>query len=283
MKKILVSLFSRMAIAFAIAILIGGCSNNKTPLPSTTVSVKSVASPQKIIYPSKTIHVFVALCDNKYQGIVPVSQKVGNGQDPVNNLYWGWGYGVKTHFSKSNHWTLVRKQQGTYPILERLLFKHKSSGFYMVADAYDGRTMKECIDTYMKSAAGITADTLMNGRDTIGINGNAKMTAFVGHNGLMDFSLENNYTNADGRARDCIILACFSKNYFSPFLKTAKANPVLWTTNLMGPEAYTLHDALDAYIKGANKETIQEKAATVYANYTKCSVKAAKKLLVTGW
>ena len=34
---------------------------------------------------TKTIHVFVALCDNKYQGIVPVPPKIGNGQDLNNN------------------------------------------------------------------------------------------------------------------------------------------------------------------------------------------------------
>lgn len=36
---------------------------------------------------TKTIHVLVALCDNKYQGIVPVPEKIGNGQDPDQNLY----------------------------------------------------------------------------------------------------------------------------------------------------------------------------------------------------
>ena len=29
----------------------------------------------------KTAHILVALCDNKYQGIVPVPTKIGNGQD----------------------------------------------------------------------------------------------------------------------------------------------------------------------------------------------------------
>ena len=55
----------------------------------------------------KTIHVFVALCDNDNQGIVPVPSKLGNGQDPKNNLYWGALYGVKTHFKNSKDWTLV--------------------------------------------------------------------------------------------------------------------------------------------------------------------------------
>ena len=36
---------------------------------------------------TKIIHVFVALCDNDSQGIVPVPKKIGNGNDPDNNLY----------------------------------------------------------------------------------------------------------------------------------------------------------------------------------------------------
>ena len=37
----------------------------------------------------RVIHAFVALCDNKNQGIVPVQEKLGNGDDAQNNLYWG--------------------------------------------------------------------------------------------------------------------------------------------------------------------------------------------------
>lgn len=37
----------------------------------------------------RIIHVFVALADNVNQGIVPVPAKLGNGEDPVHNLYWG--------------------------------------------------------------------------------------------------------------------------------------------------------------------------------------------------
>ena len=36
---------------------------------------------------TKTIHVFVALCDNENQGIVKVPAVIGNGQDARNNLY----------------------------------------------------------------------------------------------------------------------------------------------------------------------------------------------------
>ena len=46
----------------------------------------------------KTIHILTALCDNKYQGIVPVPKSIGNGQDPKNNLYWGCQNGILTYF-----------------------------------------------------------------------------------------------------------------------------------------------------------------------------------------
>lgn len=74
---------------------------------------------------AKTIHVFVALCDNKYQGIVPVPQAIGNGQDPDNNLYWGCGYGVRTYFKNSKSWTLLKRYYIDSIKLERLVFKNK--------------------------------------------------------------------------------------------------------------------------------------------------------------
>ena len=37
----------------------------------------------------RTVQVFVALADNQSQGIIPVPAKLGNGEDPEHNLYWG--------------------------------------------------------------------------------------------------------------------------------------------------------------------------------------------------
>ena len=73
--------------------------------------------------PGKTIHVLVALCDNVHQGIVPVPARIGNGDDPQNNLYWGARFGVKTFFSKSPDWVFVTSIADPKPwILERCVF-----------------------------------------------------------------------------------------------------------------------------------------------------------------
>src|SRR5258705_204809 len=58
---------------------------------------------------ARVAHVLVALCDNVYQGIVPVPAKLGNGEDLQGNLYWGAGYGIRTFFSKSLDWKLVAR------------------------------------------------------------------------------------------------------------------------------------------------------------------------------
>ncbi len=232
---------------------------------------------------TNSIHVFVALCDNKYQGIVPVSAKVGNGQDPDNNLYWGWGYGISTFFKNSKEWELISTQKPDSLVLERIVFRHRNTGYYLIADAYDGRYIKQCTIDFLNSLSGQTKDTIHSGKQVIGINGNARLISLIGHNGLMDFQIPEPAANEDKRERDCIILACISKKYFLPYIQKANAYPALLTSGLMGPEAYTLHDALSAYVKGGNYELMRTNAAKAYSAYTKCSFQAARNLLVTGW
>ncbi|MEJ5102357.1 hypothetical protein [Chryseobacterium sp. MYb328] len=57
----------------------------------------------------------------------------------------------------------------------------------------------------------------------------------------------------------------------------------MWTSHLMAPEAYILHDALTGYLNNESGEQIRSRAALTYSKYQKCSVKAARNLLITGW
>lgn len=232
---------------------------------------------------SKTIHIFVALCDNKYQGIVPVPAKIGNGQDLGNNLYWGCGYGIRTFFKNSKEWKLLRTQKPDSIKLERLVFKHRTKNYYLVADAYNGKYIKKCTQDFLRSSCGSAKDTVMINNKIIGCSGNANLLAYIGHDGLMDFQLSENFKNTDGKKREIIILACYSKSYFGPHLKTANINPLVWSTGLMAPEAYTVHDAIIGYTNKETNESIRTRAALAYSTYQKCSVKAARNLLVTGW
>jgi hypothetical protein len=230
-----------------------------------------------------SIHVLVALCDNTYQGIVPVPAKIGNGQDPNNNLYWGCGYGVRTFFKKSQYWVFLKATRIDSIRMERIVFKHKTKNVYLVADAYNGKYIKNCTIDFFKSCAGQFKDTLHVKEKIIGINGNSKLIAYIGHDGLMDFDLSDTYKNSDVKIRQTIMLACVSKRFFAPHLKMTKANPLVWSTGLMSPEAYTLHDAIIAYINNKSAETVRISAAKAYHQYQRCGEKAAMRLLVSGY
>lgn len=232
----------------------------------------------------RVIHVLVALCDNQYQGIVKVPSGIGNGQNAKTNLYWGAGYGVKTHFNRSSEWIAQPTIAPSDPhILERAVWKHKDSAVYMVADAYDGRYIKETTEDLFRYASGAGESQLTVSGTTITIGGGADLIAYVGHDGLMEFDLEETYPAQDEKQRESIILACVSKSYFAPYLKQTGAKPLVWTTGLMAPEAYTLKAALNGWVAHETDEQIRQRAAKAYDHYQKCGINGARRLLVTGW
>jgi hypothetical protein len=236
--------------------------------------------------PSRTVHVFVALADNVNQGIVPVPAKLGKGDDPDHNLYWGAAGGVKTFFLRSGDWQLVSERQRPKPeILERCVFKHRTASVYLVADAYEGDRIRLAITDFLTAAAGEHAEAVAvhTGMPAIPAGGAANVVAYIGHDGFMDFQLPSLPRQKNLAKREAIVLACISKTYFAEALRATGARPLLWTTGLMAPEAYTLKDALDGWIAGESDEQIRERAARAYDRYQKCGMKGARRLLVSGW
>lgn len=238
----------------------------------------------------RTVHVFVALADNDHQGIIPVAPILGNGEDPQHNLYWGSAYGVKTFFSHSTDWQRLRCVQTSKPaILERCIFAYKTAEVYLVADAYRGLEIKQAIVDFLDSAAGDGAESIPATATNTGpvrelpIYGGAALLAYIGHDGLMDFQIPKYPRAKDRTHRDAIVLACASKQYFSEAIRAGGAYPLLWTTNLMAPEAYTLKSALDGWIAEENREQIRDRAAGAYDKYQKCGAKAAHRLFASGW
>jgi hypothetical protein len=232
----------------------------------------------------RTIHVFVALCDNKFQGIVPVPASIGNGQDPKTNLYWGCSNGVKSYFKRSNEWNLMSVEANpSANILERLLFKHRTKDVYLLADAYDGQFIKQATIDFLSASSGKNEIELKDGVKRIFFGGASDLLAYIGHDGLMDFTLQQKFDSGVTKKREFIILACYSKNYFLPHLQSSGAYPLLWTSGLMCPEAYTLHDAIHEWIDDNSRVQIRLAAAKAYSQYQHCTTKAAQNLLVQGW
>jgi hypothetical protein len=77
---------------------------------------------------------------------------------------------------------------------------------------------------------------------------------------------------------DAVVLACKSQPYFSSRLKEISAYPLVLTTGLMAPEAYSLHAAINQWIAGANDVSVRKAAASAYNNYQKTGQRAAERL-----
>ncbi len=215
--------------------------------------------------PVRTIHVFVALCDNATQGIIPVNAQIGNGNDPGNNLYWGCSDGLRSYFKASSKWKLIEtKLNPSKAILERLVFQHKKHAkVRLIAEAYRGSEMKLCLSDYFNAA--------------VGKENPARLVAFIGHNGLMEHDREIVMPLREKSApiRDVIALSCVSNSWFSGRFASAKLRAVLMTEQLMYPGAFVLHDAIEGWLLGESRTKIRERAGRAYARNQKIPVKSA--------
>lgn len=236
----------------------------------------------------RTVHVFVALAENQNQGIIPVPAALGNGRDPQRNLYWGAAYGLKTFFKASKEWELVSSSRPSRAaILERCIFKHRQQDVLLVADACEGSQIKSAVSDFLSAAAGRNNEEIpvrANSTETsISIGGAADLIVYVGHDAFMDFQIPPIIGAKGSKPRHTIVLACASKAYFAPYIRQTGAEPLLWTTGLMAPEAYTLKSALDGWIAGENEEAIRQRAAQAYNKYQQCGERAASKLFATAY
>ncbi len=236
------------------------------------------------------VHVVVALCDNANQGIVPVPGPLGDGREPRTNLYWGALYGLKTHLTGAAGWERVgAARPGDRRILERVLLKtriqrgERSVPVYLVADAWDGACIRKAIEAFFRMAAGRSVETIEGtdgqGPAAFSAGGASHLLVYLGHNGLMEFETAKAVSpDAEFPARSAMVLACSSKRYFLDGLESAGAHPLLLTTGLMAPEAYTLDAAVRSWIGAGTTEAVVRAAARAYALYQHCGIGAAAGL-----
>jgi hypothetical protein len=209
---------------------------------------------------------------------------LGNGDNPKTNLYWGAAFGIRTFFSKNRDWELNSCTPNPRAgILERCIFKHRRASTLLVADAYQGKEISQTTMDFLEAAAGKPGEKLDAANVQFHTGGSTDLVAYIGHNGLMDFKLASHPKRRDDRQRRAIILACASKNFFAPALQQSGATPLLWTTNLMAPEAYVLSAAIDGWMKKETDEQIRLRAAEAYNKYQNCGLRAARALFATGW
>ncbi len=235
----------------------------------------------------RIIHVYVSLADNDSQGIIPLPRKMGNGNDAANNLFWGGKYGVKTFFNQSDDWELLDSAKNiSGDVLQRCVWKHRRFNCYMVADAYKGARIRTCTMNFLLNASGHPSDTAYahkNGKSKMLLMEAAALICYVGHDGFMDFEIPNPPPQNSADRKDVFILASASRLYFKDAVLTAGAVPVLWTSNLITPEAYSLKAGIDGWLYHETGGEIAVRAAKAYDAYQQCGYETALQLFVTGY
>ncbi|MEM7182978.1 MAG: hypothetical protein AAF518_18855 [Spirochaetota bacterium] len=233
-----------------------------------------------------SVHLFVPLCDNENQGIVPVNQALGNGKNLKTNLYWGSRYGIKSYFKIDKHWKLLyEKKNVSESILERIVFfrqYHTKTKVYLIADAYQGDRMQDCLKDFINAVAGKVSGELLVDGVKVGTNHSADLIGFNGHNGLMDVSIPTQL-HTSSLQKDAVVIACISNRYFSKRLLQAQAYPLILTTGLLAPEAYVISNIIDSWANLQSAKRIRLSAAKGYHKYQKCGLRGAKRLFQTGW
>ena len=205
----------------------------------------------------RTIGVFVALADNKSQGIVPVPAAIGNGDDPENNLYWGNSEGLKGCFDQSRRWKLVAKTVTPRSgILRTRTYRHARTGALLTAFAYRGSAIKQCLTDFETAVQSRSFD----------------LVVYIGHNGLMDFNLPPPAKPLrPARRADCAVLCCKSESYFKGRLAEDGGHPILLTTQLMYPGAFILAAAAETWLNGGSLAAVRESSGVAYAVNQKIS------------
>ncbi len=232
------------------------------------------------------VHIFVPLCDNDNQGIVPTTKSLGDGLNLKTNLYWGAGYGMKTHFKRRKDWKLVYQQFDTDSnILERVVFYKVYSNkakVYLIADGYRGDRMEQCLEDFFKSLAGIKRDSLNIENSYVDISSQADLLIFNGHNGLMDVDMELIY-NEDNVYRDAAVISCVSYGYFENYLKCLKAYPLVTSVSFLPPEAYVAEGLVNSWALMKTNDEIRLAAGDAMYKAHKKSQKAMRAMFKTGW
>jgi hypothetical protein len=153
---------------------------------------------------------------------------------------------------------------------------------YLIADAYRGDRMEDCLLDFFHSLSGELHDSVFVNNDTVLINAKADLVAFNGHNGLMDGDIPMIY-NQDGIQKDAVAISCASAGLFNEKLNYAQAYPLVMTTNLLYPGAFVMEGVINDWALMKADEEIRLSAGDAYHRVKKCGVNGARNLFSTGW
>jgi len=298
--------------ALLLAALIFQCQNNVNSSPqqpenriseSDSISIVSPAAFHKIdrLFDRTTIkarlqakiehheplivHLYVPLCDNDHQGIVPTTASLGNGMSLRTNLYWATSGGTKGYFKSKPKWkTVYNHFDIDTNVLERIVFKrqYNNTTVFLVADAYRGDRMEETINNYLAAISNNRQESIhLNDSTTLEIAGQSDLIMFNGHNGAMDAITIQPWINTTEKRTDIVMNACLTYDYLQNQFMQAGGYPLVRTNTLLYPGAYVLDQIITDWVAGTEEKQLCLNAGRAYCVKHNCG--KGTKVYKTGW
>lgn len=242
-----------------------------------------------------TVH--VALCDNRT--IWCGSKRLGSGDDPTTNLYWGGAAGLRAWFDHRPGWVRVLRGPGDgKSVLERVVYRRrvKAPGpawrrlgvrgpfdVYLVGLGYRGLEIGQATRAFLEQVAGEAEETVVLADGTrLAAGGASHLVGYAGHNHLMDAPSLAQPAFTRRAPVGWFALACISNSYFGPRLGRGPAQALLVTKVLMYPGAFTLEGILKGLVEGRSPVGIFKAGADLYARHQKHSPSQARAFFTHG-
>jgi len=229
------------------------------------------------------VHATVVLCTNRTK-----DTDLCNENKASTNLYWGAQYGVKTYFNRDKSWTRLPLANTKGPgNLERVAFKRvveirsRDVEVYLVADVWRGGDVRKAISHFLTMSSGENIEKFQLDGETIYAGGEAHVVAYMGHNGLKNFTpkldlKENTMPNS------AIVLGRRTASTFTDPLKDVGTFPLLTTSGVITPEAYILEAAFLSWFSSGSASDTRNATAEAHSKYQKASIAWSRKQFVAG-
>lgn len=237
----------------------------------------------------------VALCDNRV--IRCGNSRLGDGDKPDKNLYWGGASGFKATFDHARAWRRVLLDGGDGDVIiqravYRLRIKRPSprwhalgvkAGFdvYLVGLGYRGTRIARASDAFIRQVmgeGGVTI-TLPSGLK-LAAGGQGHIVGYAGHNHLMDAPGYEFPEVTRQRPVGFFALACMTSSYLGGRLPGKNRRALLLTRTFMYPGAFTINGLARALAAGGTQHEIFMGGVRQYAKHQKREVKAIRRAFV---
>ena len=229
--------------------------------------------------------VYVALCDNDSQGIVPVkNRRICRGDEPEQNLYWATSGGLKGYLGKQRWQRVSYEREPSPDILVRAIWRKRfrprgalarrglreSFEVYVVGLAYRGERIHQANIDYLR-AVNRDRDQVhyLSDGTRLEYGGGGQVVGYVGHNYFFDVGDPGQLlweTRGDSvEHKGVFALACAGESFIKPAIQRANTHILLLNRDLAFPGAWTVGGLIRGLAAGMTARGVHREAARSFA------------------